>query len=99
MTNVTKFFEGFPQLQLYAGLQDKLYFDEKEINYDHYYPSINTSGSDLAEIELDRKLSKEFLENLKSNRMLGLKITWNYDKEFKNWAKFSNEDTTKEFVR
>ena len=44
-------------------------------------------------------MSKEFTENLKSNKMLGLKVTWNYEREFQNWAKFGNEVTTKEFVR
>ena len=87
------------EFPLFRDLEDKLTFNGEEIDYDYFYPSINTSGPAVIELELDRKLSKEFIENLESKRMLGFKVTWNYDREFKTWAKFSNEDRTKEFVR
>ena len=79
--------------------RDSLNINGEEIEHDYYYPSINTSDFDSVHIELDRKLPKKIIENHKSNRMLGLQITWNYNREFKNWAKYSNEDTSKEFVR
>ena len=80
-----------------SDLEDKLYFNGEEIDYDYYYPSINTTGSDLIEIRLERKLSKELIENLKSNRMLGFKVTWSYDRKFKNWAKFIKEDIKRRY--
>ena len=50
-------------------------------------------------IELSRDVSEDDMMNMKLETMPGFRFSWNYDTEVEPQDKYSNEETTKEFVR
>ena len=50
-------------------------------------------------IELNRKVSKDYIQNMDFDMMPGFRFSWNYNKHLEQEAKYINDDRTKEFVR
>ena len=65
----------------------------------HWSKNISAPDKSFYDIKVQRKVSKDDFKNMDLDTMPGFILTWNYNRRVEAVAKYSNEETTQEFVK
>ena len=79
--------------------KDQMSFEGTDIDADLTHWSKNITPPGYKYILLDREVSQEDITNVKREMMPGFRFSWNYNIKIEPEDRYSNDYTTREFVR